>query len=509
MSSEIEDRRTIGKEIVASCWNNQNSIFPNFSNSQNRSLISAVKQKFESSLIDDVKYSSNIAPDQNFLLAGRIIFLRALGKIIFLRLRDESGEIQIQFSPQYLNNFKELEIQNHLNVGDFISADGAIIISKTGELTLAASSFQLLTKSFRPLPTKQGLSDQETLYRQRYLDFAIHPEKLNLLRLRSEVLKTLRSILDANNFVEVETPTLHHSVGGASARPFVTHHNFLDQDLTLRVAPELYLKRLLVGGLERVYEIGRCFRNESIDSKHNPEFTSLEFYWSYFSLNEMIEFVHNILSDLLEIKFNFSASFVLQSKPSTLSIQELANNWLQKYHQISIFQIHEMTDSNSIPLFLDQKVFTHFKSLSVEMRNFFLFETFVEEKLAEEYNCEGKSIPVFVTQFPLEVSPLAKPLENNPKLADRFELYINGMEIANAFQELNDPDLQASNFTSQINARKNPDAEYMDFDSDYIKALEYGMPPAVGCGIGIDRLVMLLAGQSSIKEVLAFPAMRK
>lgn len=502
MSTEIQDRRNRASQILSSSWNNQTSVFQNFSD-QNRIFISNFRFKFEHVLLDLklAKYNSSYSPtEENFLLAGRIIFLRSLGKIIFLRLRDESGEVQIQFSPQHLANFSEFQVQNYLSVGDYISVSGIGIVSKTGELTLAAQKFQLLTKAYRPLPTKQDISDQETLYRQRYLDFALHPEKLNLLRLRAQVLRAFRQTLDENNFVEVETPMLHHSVGGASARPFITHHNFLDQDLTLRVAPELYLKRLLVGGLERVYEIGRCFRNESIDSHHNPEFTSLEFYQAYTSTKNMIDFIHLILQDLICKAEN--ASFSLKKEPFLISIEKIVDSWCREKHDMSLSLFHLVVDKDGnlpkIPLPLN------FKDMSVGIRNLFLFENFVEKHLGDKYNH-----PVFVVGFPIESSPLAKPLINNPKLADRFELYINGIEVANGFQELNDPDTQACNFRTQLEAKNNPDSEYMDFDQDYISALEYGIPPAVGCGIGIDRLVMLLAGEKSIKEILTFPVTRK
>ena len=513
MSTEIQDRHNRASQILSSSWNNQTSVFQNFSD-QNRMFISNFRFKFEHVLLDLklAKYNSSYSPtEENFLLAGRIIFLRSLGKIIFLRLRDESGEVQIQFSPQHLGNFSELQVQNYLSVGDYISVSGIGIVSKTGELTLAAQKFQLLTKAYRPLPTKQDISDQETLYRQRYLDFTLHPDKLNHIRLRAKVLQTLRMTLDESGFVGVETPTLHHSVGGASARPFVTHHNFLDQDLTLRVAPELYLKRLLVGGLERVYEIGRCYRNEAIDSRHNPEFTSLEFYQAYTSTSQMIAFVQATLSNL--VLANKDCQIIIDNEPFVLSIQELVEQWCIEEVGLTLEKLHNSPGNdlsgtgleNEPDLIQAKTQFDKFKSLSKEMGNLYLFETFVEKTLARKYSNK----PLFITGFPIEASPLAKPLESNPILTDRFELYINGIEVANGFQELNDPDIQAMNFRAQLEAKNNPDSEYMDFDQDYIFALEYGMPPAVGCGIGIDRLVMLLAGEKSIKEILTFPATRK
>ena len=412
-------------------------------------------------------------------VAGRVVLMRVLGNASFATVRDSSGDIQIYVSKNTIDidlyeDFKTWDL------GDIIGVKGKLFKTKTDELTIEADEVTLITKSIRPMPDKfKGLSDIETRYRQRYLDLMSNEEQKEVFLNRTKVIESVRDSLKQRNFVEVETPMMHPIPGGAVARPFVTHHNALDRELFLRIAPELYLKRLLVGGFERVFEINRSFRNEGLSTRHNPEFTMLEYYEAYTTLDNTIEFTENMIKKSCE-EIN----------------QSLAITWGEDELDLSNFKKASLLD-----LVLEYNPSSNKDDLKKmggkELLE--LFESSVEEKLIQ---------PTFVIGYPVEVSPLSRRNNDNPDIADRFELFIGGKEIANGFCELNDPDDQAERFRDQVKAKDTGDKEAMSFDEDYVTALEHGMPPAVGVGIGIDRLVMLITNKTSIRDVILFPQLK-
>ena len=412
-------------------------------------------------------------------VAGRVVLMRVMGNASFATVRDSSGDIQIYVSKNTIDidlyeDFKTWDL------GDIIGVKGKLFKTKTDELTIEADEVILITKSIRPMPDKfKGLSDIETRYRQRYLDLMSNEEQKEVFLNRTKVIESVRDSLKQRNFVEVETPMMHPIPGGAVARPFVTHHNALDRELFLRIAPELYLKRLLVGGFERVFEINRSFRNEGLSTRHNPEFTMLEYYEAYTTLDNTIEFTENMIKKSCE-EIN----------------QSLAITWGEDELDLSNFKKASLLD-----LVLEYNPSLNKDDLKKmggkELLE--LFESSVEEKLIQ---------PTFVIGYPVEVSPLSRRNNDNPDIADRFELFIGGKEIANGFCELNDPDDQAERFRDQVKAKDTGDKEAMSFDEDYVTALEHGMPPAVGVGIGIDRLVMLITNKTSIRDVILFPQLK-
>ncbi|MDA9921628.1 lysine--tRNA ligase [Gammaproteobacteria bacterium] len=412
-------------------------------------------------------------------VAGRVVLMRVMGNASFATVRDSSGDIQIYVSKNTIDidlyeDFKTWDL------GDIIGVKGKLFKTKTDELTIEADELILITKSIRPMPDKfKGLSDIETRYRQRYLDLMSNEEQKEVFLNRTKVIESVRDSLKQRNFVEVETPMMHPIPGGAVARPFVTHHNALDRELFLRIAPELYLKRLLVGGFERVFEINRSFRNEGLSTRHNPEFTMLEYYEAYTTLDNTIEFTENMIKKSCE-EIN----------------QSLAITWGEDELDLSNFKKASLLD-----LVLEYNPSSNKDDLKKmggkELLE--LFESSVEEKLIQ---------PTFVIGYPVEVSPLSRRNNDNPDIADRFELFIGGKEIANGFCELNDPDDQAERFRDQVKAKDTGDKEAMSFDEDYVTALEHGMPPAVGVGIGIDRLVMLITNKTSIRDVILFPQLK-
>lgn len=433
-------------------------------------------------------------------LAGRMMGKRIMGKASFTHLQDMSGRIQIfvqrdQLPEGVYDAFKSWD------VGDIIGVTGALFRTKAGELSVRAESIRLLTKSLRPLPEKyHGLSDAETRYRQRYVDLIVTEESRNVFRVRSAVIQHIRQFLAKRDFIEVETPMMQVIPGGARAKPFVTHHNALDMPLYLRIAPELYLKRLVVGGFERVFEINRSFRNEGLSTRHNPEFTMLEFYQAYADYHELMDTTEHMLRQLaLEIMGSHSVSH----QGETIDLSRPFQRWTMRE---AVLHHHPQ---------LNPDAFDHLENarracleLSITPSNDWglgriiteLFESFVEEKLLQ---------PTFITEFPTEVSPLARRSDHNPEVTDRFELFIGGREIANGFSELNDAEDQAERFRAQVAEKDAGDEEAMHYDADYIRALEYGMPPTAGEGIGIDRLVMFLTDSPSIRDVILFPHMRR
>ncbi|HXF67577.1 MAG TPA: lysine--tRNA ligase [Burkholderiales bacterium] len=432
-------------------------------------------------------------------IAGRMMLKRVMGRASFATLRDASGPIQIFVSDGDTGREAHTEFKHH-DIGDIVGVEGELFRTRTGELTVRARKVRLLAKSLRPLPEKwHGLADQELRYRQRYVDLIVNEETRRVFTLRSGAIQAIREFLLARGYLEVETPMMQPIPGGAAARPFVTHHNALDMDLYLRIAPELYLKRLVVGGFEKVFEINRNFRNEGISTKHNPEFTMLELYAAYTR--------HEYMMELIAAMLAHAATAALGSPRIRFQGREI--DLARPYRRLSIAQaLREHHPDLDGPALHDRRALTaKLQALGIPWRpadgvgglQLTLFENTIEAKLIE---------PTFVLDYPAEVSPLARASDANPAIAERFELYIAGREIANGFSELNDPEEQAARFREQARQREAGDAEAMYYDADYIRALEYGMPPASGAGIGIDRLVMLLADRPSIRDVILFPTLR-
>lgn len=432
-------------------------------------------------------------------LAGRMMSRRIMGKASFADLQDMSGRIQLfvkkdAISEQSYDEFKQYDL------GDIIGAEGYLFITKTGELSLHVESLRLLTKSLRPLPEKfHGLTDQEARYRQRYLDLLTNEETRRVFTIRTRVINFIRSYLTRSGFTEVETPMMHPVPGGATARPFKTHHNALDMELYLRIAPELYLKRLLVGGMDKVFEINRSFRNEGLSPRHNPEFSMLEFYQAYADYNDLIDLTEDMLRSLV---MDLNGNYTVSSQGETY---DLSKPFRRMTVLEAIMQFNpgvtatELSDLQSIRT-LSNRLKIHVEpKYGIGKIQIEIFEKTVETKLIE---------PTFITAYPTEVSPLARCNDLDPSVTDRFEFFIGGREIANGFSELNDPDDQAARFRSQVEDKAAGDQEAMHYDADYITALEYGMPPAAGEGIGIDRLVMLLTDSPTIRDVILFPHMR-
>ena len=434
-------------------------------------------------------------------VAGRIMSRRIMGKASFAHIQDMSGKIQLYVRRDdlpdglYNDGFKKWDI------GDIVGATGVVMKTNKGELSVHVDSIELLTKSLQPLPEKfHGLTDQEIRYRQRYVDLIMNEETRNTFKIRSQVIEFLRSYLKNENYIEVETPMMHVIPGGATAKPFTTHHNSLDMELFLRIAPELYLKRLVVGGFEKVFEINRSFRNEGLSPRHNPEFTMLEFYQAYSDYEDLMNLTEHMMRELTTNLFD----------SNEITYQEKLYDLGKPFDRMTVFESilkHNENINNDDLQSLD-KISNVAGKLVIPIEDNYglgkiqieIFEKTVESKLLS---------PTFITQFPTEVSPLARKNNNNPFVTDRFEFFIAGREIANGFSELNDPEDQAERFKKQVEEKNAGDAEAMHFDDDYIKALEYGMPPTAGEGIGIDRLVMFLTDSSSIRDVILFPHMRQ
>ena len=448
-------------------------------------------------------------PKARGAIAGRIVAERSFGKAGFLRLRDRTGEIQVYVKRDVLGEAL-YEVVKLCEVGDIVATEGKLFRSKTGELTLAAERFSVLTKALRPLPEKwHGLQDLETRYRQRYLDLIANDGVRAVFLRRSHIVKELRTFLDSRGYLEVETPMMHPLVSGAAARPFETHHNALDLDLYLRIAPELYLKRLVVGGFERVYEINRNFRNEGISVQHNPEFTMLEFYQAYATYEDLMVLTEELFADLAR-KVVGSTDVPYQGQVLSFAGPFRRLPMLQAvraaYPALTDADVAGPGDVHALrACFLADFVGSavardEIGKLSAGELVARMFEQKVEKTLQQ---------PTFVTEFPTAISPLARKNDARPEIVDRFELYVAGREIANAFTELNDPVDQRQRFEEQQQKKKAGDVEAMDYDADYVRALEQGMPPTAGEGIGIDRLVMLLTDSASIRDVILFPLLKR
>ena len=444
------------------------------------------------------KSNEEIEPKQVAVaVAGRMMLKRVMGKASFATIQDTSGRIQLYVTRDEIGE-AAYEAFKHYDLGDILGAKGALFKTKTGELSVKVTGLRLLVKALRPLPEKfHGLADQEQKYRQRYVDLIMSEETRGVFRTRSRIVQAIREFMTGKGFLEVETPMMQPIPGGANARPFKTHHNALDMDLYLRVAPELYLKRLVVGGFEKVFEINRNFRNEGISTRHNPEFTMLEFYEAYRDYRYLMDFTEEMLRA------------VAQSALGTLQLRygEHTVDLGDRFERITIEQALQKyapayagaTDPKTLAPALALKGIKADPKSSLAVLKLQAFET-IEDKLIR---------PTFIVDYPAEVSPLARRNDENPEVTDRFELYIAGREIANGFSELNDPEDQAARFEEQAKAKAAGDEESMYYDADYIRALEYGLPPTAGEGVGIDRLVMLFTNSPSIRDVLLFPHLRQ
>ncbi len=530
--------------------------FANDANEDERVLIAPLRARFDAArqTTEDGKEAydpakvEELAKAEEVVIFGRLMARRGFGKASFLRLRDDSGEIQVFAKQDEMG--AAFDALQDIDMADHIEVCGRVMVTKTGELSVLSRSLRLLTKAMRPLADKwHGLTDVEQRYRHRYVDTVANPEVADVFRARSLIIQGLRDYLDRRGFLEVETPTLHTLIGGAAATPFETHHNTLDMDLFLRIAPELYLKRLLVGGFERVYELGRCYRNEGISTRHNPEFSMLEFYQAYATYETLMPMTEELFRHVdafvergmaersragVYEAWRETRTFTLDepfarvpmveavarsAKAAGLDPDAIVDN-LQRIAKPAEGQ----ADPEGTAL-VGAWAKTSQRSRKVDWTNlrrglsacdnegerlFAAYEYIAEPFLAEDYRSEdgSKSLPVFILDYPAAVSPLARRRDDDPTIVERFELFVDGVERCNAFSELNDPDDQAARFRDQVEKKARGAEETMDYDEDYIRALEHGMPPAAGFGLGVDRFVMMLTGQGSIRDVIAFPQLR-
>jgi len=454
--------------------------------------------KFLNVSSDVEKLENQRAENRHYIIAGRIKFYRNMGKASFLKIEDESGLLQIYVARDNLPEGFYNAIKKLIEVGDIIEVKGYPFFTQKGELSLHVNELKILTKAISPLPEKyHGIQDKELRYRQRYLDLIMNSEVKKTFHMRSKVISLTRRFFEDKGFLEVETPMMHPIAGGANAKPFVTHHNALSVDRYLRIAPELYLKRCIVGGFEAVFEINRNFRNEGMDATHNPEFTSIEFYWAYKTYKDLI----------IITKEYFEYLFEHLELPTTLPYGDIEIDF-NDFTQIGL--VKSLTTIGGVPANIcndTNSIYSYFKEQKIQVKpNLNLGQ--LQGELFDEY-VEAKLInPTFITDYPVEISPLARRNDDNPQVTERFELFMAGKEIANAFSELNDPLDQLERFKGQMSAKDAGDEEAHEMDADFVNALSYGMAPTAGQGIGIDRLVMMLTNQHNIRDVLLFPAMK-
>lgn len=434
----------------------------------------------------------------NFAIAGRLMTIREHGKAIFCTLQDSSGRVQIYIKEDQVGTQTFAFFKSFIDLGDLVWVSGTRFVTKVGEVTLRVFALRLLSKCLHGLPEKfHGIADVEIKYRQRYLDLMVTPESRERFYNRSKIISGIRAYLEKNEYVEVETPMLHPIPGGAAARPFVTHHNALDMELYLRIAPELYLKRLAVGGFERVYEINRNFRNEGISTRHNPEFTMLEFYTAHKDYHYIMDFVTTMFQ---ELAMQVAGTLELPFRDRVINF----GNFRRLSPLQAVIELGGIAQEEMIPGRIDATCAQHdiknTEGMTYHQKVFALFEKCAEHNIVD---------PVFIVDFPIELSPLARRDDKDPSIAARFELFIAGMELSNGFNELNDPIDQAARFKEQAQAHASGDDEAMRYDEDFVTALEHGLPPTVGVGVGIDRLVMLLTNAPTIKDVILFPTLRR
>ncbi len=437
--------------------------------------------------------------DESFAIAGRMVSNRSFGKVIFFHIQDKSGKLQCYADKEKMDA-DMFAVFKKLDIGDILGIEGTLFRTKTGELTLSCTRIKLLTKSFRPLPEKHsGLTDTEMRYRQRYVDLIVNAKTRDIFRKRSKIVREFRNFMEDRGFTEVETPILQAIAGGAAARPFETHHNAYDIPLFMRIAPELYLKRMLVGGFEKVFELNRNFRNEGVSPRHNPEFTMCEFYWAYATFEDLMDIIEEIYDHLARVVCNTT---VITYQEQEIDLTKGTWNRITFYDSLKIYGGHTdefLADKEAVRKYITERGEKAADSETLGKLHAKVFDIDVEHKLIQ---------PTFIYDYPIEISPLSRRNDKNPDIADRFELFITGREMGNAFSELNDPVDQRLRFEEQVQAKADGDHEAHPLDEDYLRALEYGMPPAAGCGLGIDRMIMLLTDSANIREVILFPLLK-
>ncbi|TKD12339.1 lysine--tRNA ligase [Polyangium fumosum] len=492
--------------------------------------LASARARFDGAKNAAGRYDAEKVTPEPLRIAGRVLFLRQMGGVSFVRLRDRTGELQLYCDEAVLGE-AYARLHEEIDLGDIIEASGTAMATQKGELSVKATSFRLLTKAYRPLPTKTSFKDVEARYRMRYVDLVANREVATVFRARTFLISALRRFFDGKGFLEVETPTMHTIIGGAAARPFKTHHNTLDMELFMRIAPELYLKRLVVGGFERVYEIARCYRNEGLSTRHNPEFTMLEYYQAYATYETLMDQTEAMLRAVDEaLAAALPEEHAAWAKGRTWSFERFVRVPMAKAIENALArsglppEVATKVADDDAPIKVWAKAakekkreidWANFRSGmkkcdSAGERVFCAYEYLAEPFLTADYRTDdgSKSLPVFIIDYPFEVSPLARKKDGNEALVDRFELFVDGRELCNAFSELNDPEDQDARFRAQVEKKAKGAEETMDYDADYVRALEYGMPPTAGFGMGVDRLTMLLTGAASIRDVILFPLLR-
>ena len=492
MTAEDENHIIAERRAKLAKWREEGRAYPN--DFVRTDLFGDIRTKYENATAEELE-----ALQPEVAVSGRMMLKRIMGKASFATVRDGSGQMQYFMTPSEMGDEAYAAFKT-MDIGDIIAAEGVVFRTKRGELSVRVKTLRLMSKSLRPLAEKfKGLADQEICYRQRYLDLIMNEESRERFLTRSKIIASIRNFMLANRFMEVETPMLHPIPGGANAKPFVTHHNALDMDMYLRIAPELYLKRLVVGGFERVFEINRNFRNEGLSVRHNPEFTMMEFYATYWTYKDQMDFTENLLRTVAieatgKTLISYQGHEIDLGKPfDRLTPRQAILKYAPKY---TVEQLDDEAFLRNELARLGEPQPAYVGKGALEMA---LFEEVAEHKLIQ---------PTFIIDYPTEISPLARASDANPEITERFELFMAGRETANGFSELNDPEDQAARFRAQAEAKTQGDDEAMYYDADFIRALEFGLPPTGGCGIGVDRFVMMLTDAPSIRDVLLFPHMR-